>query len=267
MAAKRCIIWRAGSGNARPLFGLCGPCLPQRNPVQVSLQICLRVDVGGRIAPGDRQPACLLRTHVRGSPQNDAAACQLRRAGERRRIHHRSMRLGRRIESFRQTEIEHLRDAVRSQLDVGGLQISMNNPLLVRRLQRLGHLSCDRARVSHGERPLGDRIGKRWSFDQFEDERVRRSAVFETVDMANIGVAQGGKHLCFVSKTRQAIVIAREDLWKNLESNVAIEFGVAGAIDLAHSASAERCHHFERADQIAWCKSHERRPKKYDVRA
>ncbi len=57
------------------------------------------------------------------------------------------MRLGARrsggVERLRKTEVEHLHRAVRAHLDVGGLQITMNDALLVRGFQRLRDLLRD----------------------------------------------------------------------------------------------------------------------------
>ena len=47
------------------------------------------------------------------------------------------------LEDFRQTEVQNLDLAVLGLLDVGRFEIAMNNPFLVRRLERLGDLGGD----------------------------------------------------------------------------------------------------------------------------
>ena len=47
------------------------------------------------------------------------------------------------LSGFRQPEVEHLHGAVRADFDVRRLQITMDDALLVRRLQRLGDLFRD----------------------------------------------------------------------------------------------------------------------------
>jgi hypothetical protein len=44
------------------------------------------------------------------------------------------------LSGFRQAEVEHLDGAVRADSDVRRLQITMDDALFVRRLQRLGYL-------------------------------------------------------------------------------------------------------------------------------
>ena len=47
---------------------------------------------------------------------------------------------GPRVHRLREAEVEHLHRAVGADLDVGGLEVAVDDPLLVRRLERLGHL-------------------------------------------------------------------------------------------------------------------------------
>ena len=48
------------------------------------------------------------------------------------------------VERLRQAEVEHLDRAVGADLDVGGLEIAMDDALLVRGLERVGDLPRDR---------------------------------------------------------------------------------------------------------------------------
>ena len=49
-----------------------------------------------------------------------------------------------RFQCFGETEVQHFHDAVRPDLDVGGLQIAMDDALLVSGFQRFGDFSRDR---------------------------------------------------------------------------------------------------------------------------
>ena len=55
------------------------------------------------------------------------------------------------VQRLRETEVEHLHRAVRSHFDVGRLQIAMDDPLLVRGLERVGDLAGDREGVGERE--------------------------------------------------------------------------------------------------------------------
>ena len=76
---------------------------------------------------------------------------------------------------LREAEVEHLHDAVRRDLDVRGLQIAMDDALLMRGFERLADLARDRQRFLERNRTTRDPIGERVALDQFEDERVTSS--------------------------------------------------------------------------------------------
>ena len=57
---------------------------------------------------------------------------------------------------LRQAEVQHLHRAVGPHLDVRGLQIAMDDPLLVRGFQRLGDLPRDRQRFVERDRAARD---------------------------------------------------------------------------------------------------------------
>ena len=78
-----------------------------------------------------------------------------------------------RFERLRQPKVQHLHRAVVLDLDVGGLQVAVDDPLLVRRLQRIGDLFRDRQRLVDPECTSSDPIGERRSLHEFHDERGR----------------------------------------------------------------------------------------------
>ena len=56
------------------------------------------------------------------------------------------------LHRLREAEVQHLHRAVGSHLDVRGLQIAVDDPLLVRRFERLGDLPRDRQRFVERDR-------------------------------------------------------------------------------------------------------------------
>ncbi len=54
---------------------------------------------------------------------------------------------------FRQAEVQHLHGAVRAHLDIRGFEIAMDDPLLVRRFERVRDLLRDRQRFVDRDRP------------------------------------------------------------------------------------------------------------------
>ena len=92
---------------------------------------------------------------------------------------------------LRQAEVEHLHDAVGRDLDVGRLQIAMDDALLVRRFERVGDLPRDGQRLADRRcGPVAMPIGERVAVDELEDQRGRAVHVLEAVDRADVRMIQ-----------------------------------------------------------------------------
>ena len=70
--------------------------------------------------------------------------------------------------AFANPKSKHLHRPVRSDLDVRRLQIAVDDPLLVRRFERLRDLARDGQRLIEWNSALRDPIGQRWSFDELQ---------------------------------------------------------------------------------------------------
>ena len=79
--------------------------------------------------------------------------------------------------------------------DVRGLQISMDDALLVRRLERLGDLLRDRQRVVERNRAARDPLRQIVTLDEFHDEGAHPAGFFEAVDVRDVRVIQGRERL------------------------------------------------------------------------
>jgi hypothetical protein len=66
---------------------------------------------------------------------------------------------GSRTHRFRQPEIEHLDDAVAAQLDIGRLQVAMDDPMVMSGVERVGDLTRNPQRFVEWNRSLRDSIG------------------------------------------------------------------------------------------------------------
>ena len=97
-------------------------------------------------------------------------------------------------------------------------------------------------------RSLRQPFGQRFAFDQFEHQRLDTIGVLESVNRADVGMIQRGKHARFALKPRAPLSVARKHGGQNLDGDIAAEFGIARAIDLTHAASAEQREDPIRAD-------------------
>ena len=85
----------------------------------------------------------------------------------------------------------------------------MDDPLLVRRFERLGDLPRDRQRLVERDRPVRDPIGERRAFDQLHHQRAHAVGVFEAVDVRDVRMVQRREHLRFALEAREALGIVR----------------------------------------------------------
>ena len=101
------------------------------------------------------------------------------------------------FQRLRQSEIQHFDHAVGADFDVGGLQIAMNDPALVRGLERVGNLPRDGQGFVQCDAASRDAIGQRRPFDEFEHERFDLGAIFEAVNRRDVRMVQRGEHVRF----------------------------------------------------------------------
>ena len=132
----------------------------------------------------------LFRRHVRRRAENGAEPGHHRRRRDRRRRGHLRTERRWRVHRFCEAEIEDFDRAVRTQLDIGRLQIAMDDALFVRGLERIGDLLRDSQRFGERERPLRNAIGQRWALDELEHQRVDAAAVLEAVDRSDVRMVE-----------------------------------------------------------------------------
>ena len=77
----------------------------------------------------------------------------------------------------------------------------MNDPFLVRRLERLGDLPRNREGLGHRQTPALQALGEGGPLDQLEHQRRQAIDFFQSVDRANVRMIERGKEAGF---TREA---------------------------------------------------------------
>ena len=131
----------------------------------------------------------------------------------------------------------------------------MDDAEVVRRLERVGDLPCDRQSLCHRNRPAPDDRGQVFAFDQLHHERANAAArslrFFEAVDLRDVGMVQRRQRLRFTTETRQPVGIVREQRRQHLDRDVAIEACIAGAKHFAHPARTKRADDLVRAEPTA----------------
>src|SRR5207248_7609355 len=119
-------------------------------------------------------------------------------------------------DGLRQAEVEHLDGVVARDLDVGWLQVAVNNPAFVRRFERVADLRRDPQRLPNRQRAARDAFGQRRALDQLEDQRANITRL-EAVNRTDVWVVERGEHLRFAAEAIDAARIVDETLRQNLQ--------------------------------------------------
>ena len=80
--------------------------------------------------------------------------------------------------------------------------------MLVRGFQRFSNLLRDGQRLIHRNGTLSDAVGERRPFDQFHHQRNRARALFETVNLGDVRMVQGGEDFSLSLKPRESFRVA-----------------------------------------------------------
>jgi hypothetical protein len=123
--------------------------------------------------------------------------------------------------------------------DVGRLEITMDDPLFVRRAERLGDLPCDRERSRDRQRSSFEAFGQRRAVDQFQHQRCHAIRFVEPIDRSDVRMVERGEQPRFARKPRAALEIVLEVPRQDLDRNVPTQLTVVRAIHLPHPTRAE----------------------------
>ena len=125
----------------------------------------------------------------------------------------------------------------------------MDDPEVVRRGKGLSNLPRDRKRIRKAQplafppnlvraRLAGDQLRQRSAADQLHDNGSNRPQFLDAVNLCDMWMIERGEDVGFALEARHALGIQREGIGQDLESHVATQSGVGGAIHLAHAAGA-----------------------------
>ena len=157
----------------------------------------------------------------------------------------------RRTHCLREPEVQHLHSAITPHLDVRGLQIAVDDPLLVRGFERLGNLLRDRQCLVERDRAACDPLRQVVALDQLHDEGVNVTRLFESVNDGDVGMVQRRQGPGFTLEAREPLGVVRERLGQDLDRDIAVQRRITRLIHLAHAALADLCGDFVDAETRA----------------
>ena len=125
--------------------------------------------------------------------------------------------------------------------DVARLQIAVNDSGAVCPVDRGADLNGDVERLVHLQlRRTAQPVSECFPFEKLEDQIIELAVAADVVDGADVRIVQRGNDARLLLEALARFGIGGECAGQNLDGHRAIEPGVAGAIDLAHAARADR---------------------------
>ncbi len=114
----------------------------------------------------------------------------------------------------------------------------MDDALFVRRGQAAGDLLRVVDGFAGSECAGAQAVAQRLAFQQFGND-VGRAAIFANIeDGKNVGMVQRRRGAGFLREALQAFGIGGKGCRENFDGDVAVQAGIAGAVDFAHAARA-----------------------------
>ena len=117
----------------------------------------------------------------------------------------------------------------------------MDDPLAVRRAQRLAHLNGDRLDLVGGHRAAGDRVTQRFARQVLHDEvRLAVGRLAEVQDLDDVLVRDHVDRARLVEETGDDVRVARQHGVQQLDGHLAAEDRVLGQVDDPHAPLAQK---------------------------
>ena len=146
---------------------------------------------------------------------------------------------GKTCRGFSETEIENPDAPVVANHDVVGLHVAVGDPLFVRRCHRICKRDRNLEKLVQRKSVFLDKLGEGFAVNELHREEVDACLFFDREDLNDVGVIERRDSLGFALEPRSTLVAFGQLGRENFESDLAVELGVLGQVDLALYARAD----------------------------
>src|ERR1022692_1356212 len=140
---------------------------------------------------------------------------------------------------LRQPKVQNFGVSALRNKNVGRLDVAMNDPFGVSRIQRVRNLDGQRQNQLGFHRSPSDAMLQRHAIQKLHGDEGLVIVLADVVNGADVGVVESGGGASFTSETFQGLRVLRNVIGQELERNETTQFGVLGLVDYAHTAAAE----------------------------
>ena len=165
----------------------------------------------------------------------------------------------RRARQLGEAEVEDLDPAVVRDEDVVGLEIAVDDPLVVSSGKAVSDLERVVEGLADGKRSALEAGPQGVAFEQLRDDVGCTVVGADVVDGEDVRVVQGAGGAGLLLEAAELLAIG-DPLEENLDRDLALQAGVTGAVDLTHRPRAEQPHDLVRAESRAGLERHRYTP-------
>ncbi len=94
------------------------------------------------------------------------------------------------LQGLSQSKVQDLDLSLGSDLDVGGFQVPMDDPLLMGGLDTFGDLTADLQGLFYWQWPFGYFLSQSFTFHQLQAEKANTIRFFQFIDSCDVGMIQ-----------------------------------------------------------------------------
>lgn len=127
--------------------------------------------------------------------------------------------------------------AIRGDHDVSGLQIAVDDSLVVCLRHPLRNLGSDAKSPLLWQRPALQRLTELLASDELHCDECLTRDFIDLVDDGDVGMLESTCCLCLLNEAAFPVRVRNELWWQHLQSDFAVELHVEGAVDDSHSAA------------------------------
>jgi hypothetical protein len=140
---------------------------------------------------------------------------------------------------FGQSEVENLGMTAVGNKDVGWLDVTMDDALVVSRIEGIGNFDGQGEDGRGFHRASGDLVLQRRALEKLHGNEGLAVLLADVVNRADVGMVQGRRRLSFALEACQCLRVAGNVVGQELESDEAVQARVFRFINHAHATAAK----------------------------